>query len=272
MRTSVRERAIAASLILSMIGSVLFMYAFWQQKGVQWEGLGLTCTFVGLMFAMMGWFRWILKYEQVVDLRDTYPGPVVDRAGQDEAFSHGIAQTTRKRWLLRMLYGALGVFGVAALFPVGALGPEPDGMLFRTAWRRGKRLVREDGTFVRAGDLNVGAIETVFPEGSIGDYNSMAVIIRLPDGVGDDAVDGLVVFSKACTHAGCPVALYRSADYRLVCPCHQSVFDAANRAAVLAGPADHPLPQLPIALARDGYVHATGNFPAPVGPGFWEES
>lgn len=269
---SVRERAIAGGLLLSTAGSIGFMYGFWQQAGTQWLGFALACAFGGFMIAALGWSRWILPHEQVVDLRDTYPQPAEERAQQVEAFTHGTAQLTRKKWLTRMLYAAFGVFGIAALFPLGSLGPEPDDTLFHTRWKRGLRMQRDDGTIVKADDLNTGAIQTVFPEGSVGDYRSMAVIIRLPEGVGTNTAGGLVVYSKACTHAGCPVALYRAADHRLICPCHQSVFDVADGAKVLEGPADHPLPQLPIEVAADGYVRAKGDFPSPVGPGFWEHS
>jgi ubiquinol-cytochrome c reductase iron-sulfur subunit len=269
---NVRERAIGAGLLLSMIGSFGFMYAFWRQLSTQWEGFFLACVFGGFAIAALGWARWLLPHEQVVDLRDTVPQPVEERAKQVEVLSRGVAQLTRKTWLTRMFLAALGVFGIAALFPVGALGPEPDDTLFHTRWKRGDRLQRTDGTLVKADDVNVDGIVTVFPEGSIGDYRSMAVLIHLPDGVGKNTTNGLVVYSKACTHAGCPVALYRSQDHRLICPCHQSVFDVADGARVLDGPADHPLPQLPIEISADGYVRALGDFPAPIGPGFWEES
>jgi ubiquinol-cytochrome c reductase iron-sulfur subunit len=122
---------------------------------------------------------------------------------------------------------------------------------------------------VRTEDLNVGSVVTVFPEGAEGDAASQTVLIRLPDGLGQ-SVDGYVAFSKVCTHAGCPVALYRAAQHQLMCPCHQSVFDVVNGGNVLAGPADHALPQLPIEIGADGYLHAKADFPVPIGPGFWE--
>ncbi len=269
---NVRERAIAAALLLSMAGSVGFMIAFAKQMSIQWEGFALAVVFAGFMIAALGWARWILTHEQVVDLRDTYPQPVEERAQMVEAYEHGIAQLTRRTWLTRMLYGAAGLFGLAALFPVGSLGPEPDDALFHTRWKRGMRLQRPDGSIVKAGDVNVDGVVTVFPEGSIGDSQSMTVLIRLPDGVGENTLDGLIAYSKMCTHAGCPVALYRSADHRLICPCHQSVFDVADNASVVTGPADHPLPRLPLELSADGYLRAGGDFPQPVGPGFWEHS
>ncbi|HET6896608.1 MAG TPA: Rieske 2Fe-2S domain-containing protein [Candidatus Baltobacteraceae bacterium] len=269
---NVRDRAIAASLLLSILGSVGFMIAYAKQESTQWEGFALACVFVGFMLAALGWSRWIIPHEQVVDLRDTYPQPVEERAGMVDWWEHGVAKVTRRTWLTRMLYGAIGIFGIAALFPVGSLGPEPDDALFHTRWKRGDRLQRADGALVRAGDLNEEVAVTVFPEGSIGDSQSMTILVKLPDGLVSDAPQGYIAYSKMCTHAGCPVALYRSADHRLICPCHQSAFDVTENAAVVSGPADHPLPRLPIEISQDGYLRAKGDFPEPVGPGFWEHS
>jgi ubiquinol-cytochrome c reductase iron-sulfur subunit len=83
---------------------------------------------------------------------------------------------------------------------------------------------------------------------------------------------GYMAYSRVCTHAGCPVALYRAADRELICPCHQSVFNVLADGAVVSGPADHPLPRLPIEIGEDGVLRAIGDFPSTVGPGFWEES
>ncbi|HKU66696.1 MAG TPA: Rieske 2Fe-2S domain-containing protein [Candidatus Baltobacteraceae bacterium] len=269
---AIRDRAIAAGLLLSILGSVGFMVAYAKQESTQWEGFALACAFGGFMIAALGWSQWILPHEQVVDVRDTYPQPLEERAGMVDRWEHGIAVAARRTWLLRMLYAALGVFGVAALFPVGSLGPEPDDALFHTRWKRGVRLQRADGSLVRAGDLNDEVAVTVFPEGSIGDSQSMTILVKLPDGLVKDAPQGYIAYSKMCTHAGCPVALYRSVDHRLICPCHQSAFDVTQNASVVSGPADHALPRLPIEIASDGYLRATGDFPEPVGPGFWEHS
>lgn len=269
---TIRDRAIAASLVLAMAGSLGFMIAYAKQESTQWQGFALACVFGGFMLAALGWSRWIIPHEQVVDLRDTYPQPLEERAGMVDWWEHGAAQVTRRKWLTRMLYTALGLFGIAALFPVGSLGPEPDDALFHTRWKRGVRLQRVDGSFIKASDLDENSAVTVFPEGSIGDSQSMTVLIKLPDGLVRNAPQGYIAYSKMCTHAGCPVALYRSADHRLICPCHQSAFDATQNASVVSGPADHPLPRLPIEIASDGYLRATGDFPDPVGPGFWEHS
>lgn len=268
----VRERSVVAAFIVSVTGSVAFAAGFVYHASTQVLGLSLALAFGGLSIAFLNWARWFLKPEQVTDLRDTYPQPEPERTAQRDAWFDAERQIGRRTLLLRMLYAALGAVGVAALFPIASLGPMPGDALFHSKWRRGARLQRPDGTLIKSADLNVGMVETAFPEHAIGDYNSMAVIVRLPDGVGRNAVSGLVAYSKACTHAGCPVALYRSKDYRLICPCHQSAFDAADGARVVAGPADHALPQLPIAVAADGYVVAQGDFPQAPGPGFWQRS
>lgn len=269
----IRERAIAGGLLISMLGSAGFMFAYAEQSSTQFEGFTLACIFAGLCMAFLGFSRWIVPYEEVTDLRDTYPQPVEERAGQVDAFAHGAAELTRVNWLKRLAMAAFALLGFAALFPVGSLGPMPDGDLFRTRWKKGLRARREDGTLVKASEVNVNGVMTIFPEDAVGDYHSMAVLIRLPQGIGKDTTDnGLISYSKACTHAGCPVALYRAKDHRLVCPCHQSTFDVANDAAVVFGPADHPLPRLPIGVDAEGYVVAMGDFNGPIGPGFWEHA
>ena len=82
--------------------------------------------------------------------------------------------------------------------------------------------------------------------------------------------NSLVAYSKICTHVGCPVALYEQTTHHILCPCHQSTFDAANGANVIFGPAARALPQLPLMVDSDGYLAAASDFTQPVGPSFWE--
>jgi ubiquinol-cytochrome c reductase iron-sulfur subunit len=79
-----------------------------------------------------------------------------------------------------------------------------------------------------------------------------------------------VAYSKICTHVGCPAALYEETTHHILCPCHQSTFDATNGAKVIFGPAARALPQLPIAVDGEGYLIATADYDVPVGPSFWE--
>jgi ubiquinol-cytochrome c reductase iron-sulfur subunit len=83
-------------------------------------------------------------------------------------------------------------------------------------------------------------------------------------------VDGVLCFSKICTHVGCPISLWEQQTHHLLCPCHQSTFDLADNGRVIFGPAARAVPQLPLAVDDEGYLIATSDFTEPVGPSFWE--
>ena len=68
--------------------------------------------------------------------------------------------------------------------------------------------------------------------------------------VGRDA-RGIYALSVICTHAGCAVA---PRGAQLVCPCHASIFKAADGSNV-SGPALKPLPTFSVRVA-DGAIFA----------------
>jgi ubiquinol-cytochrome c reductase iron-sulfur subunit len=84
------------------------------------------------------------------------------------------------------------------------------------------------------------------------------------------SVDGIVCYSKICTHVGCPISLNERTTHHLLCPCHQSTFDLTDSGRVLFGPAARALPQLELTVDDEGYLAARGDFTEPVGPSFWE--
>ncbi len=86
----------------------------------------------------------------------------------------------------------------------------------------------------------------------------------------DWGVNGILCYSKICTHVGCPISLWEQQTHNLLCPCHQSTFDLADNGKVVFGPAARALPQLPIGVDAEGYLMATSDFTEPVGPSFWE--
>jgi ubiquinol-cytochrome c reductase iron-sulfur subunit len=125
----------------------------------------------------------------------------------------------------------------------------------------------------------MNGLVTVFPEGHAGSADGQAVLVRVDPGVlvlrpgrEDWSPEGLIVYSKVCTHAGCPVGLYQAETHQLLCPCHQSAFDVLDEAKPVFGPAAAALPQLPIRIDTDGFLRARGDFPEPVGPSFWRRS
>jgi len=175
----------------------------------------------------------------------------------------------------RLWLGALGAFALAGLVPLISLARKP-GRRVITGWRAGVRLVDENNVPVTRDRLVDGSIETVFPQGGVGLAEAAAVLIRVdPEllrvaGEGGAAAGGYVAFSKICTHAGCPVALYRHASHELYCPCHQSRFDVLHGAKNISGPAPRPLPQLALDVDAQGYLIARGDYDAPVGPDDWD--
>lgn len=264
-----REVVIACLLALAILGAGLFIYGYVIGGDIRYEGGGFFVATASLCGAALGWAFWLIAHEQVVDEIEDIPSAPFDRVAQNEELRGGLQEISRSRMLVTLLWGALGAIGLAAIVPIRSLGPSPDKTLFHTRWRKGSKVARSDGTIVRASDMSTGEIETVFPLDAIGDQMSQVALIRLNGGLAG-SVDGYLAYSRVCTHAGCPVAIYRSAQQQLLCPCHQSLFDVARDGAVVSGPADHPLPRLPIAVARDGTLVAMGDFPEPVGPGFWE--
>jgi len=136
--------------------------------------------------------------------------------------------------------------------------------------------VTADGRPVRIGDLEVDGVLTVFPEGHTDDADAQTILINVGDaplqlrpGRAAWAPQGYVAFSKVCTHAGCPVGLYRSTNHELLCPCHQSTFEVLEGCRPVFGPAARPLPQLPIEIGADNYLMARSDYTEPVGPGYW---
>lgn len=182
----------------------------------------------------------------------------------------------RRRLLMGL--GAMGAGLAAASISLPALlrSEAAAARLAETGWRRGTRLVDDEGRLVAAPDIGPGSLITVYPEGRLGDPRAQALLvgaeperIRLPEERAGWAPQGMIAFSKLCTHMGCPVGLYQEGTGRAVCPCHQAVFDLLGGGTVVTGPAGRPLPQLPITIDPDGYLVALGGFSDIVGTDFW---
>lgn len=69
---------------------------------------------------------------------------------------------------------------------------------------------------------------------------SQILVLRLP-GAGAP-----IAYSAVCKHAGCIVSSWLADRRLLLCPCHGSQYDPAHHGAVVMGPADAPLPSLPL--------------------------
>lgn len=287
------ERAIAVALVVSAVTALGLAVTYATGGQVQLEGLLLGLSLGSMGWALAAWGKHLLPpgpfvqqrrhpdeadperepVSRLVDERtgeaDTAPGSGTDTEGLDAV--------GRRPFLVKLLVGAAGALGVAALFPIRSLGPDPGRSLFRTSWRAGSRLVTEEGRPVRAGELEVGSVLTVFPEDHVGEADAQTLLIRATE---DDlrtrpgregwAPGGQVAYSKVCTHAGCPVGLYQVATRELLCPCHQSLFDVIDGARPVFGPATRSLPQLALDVDGEGFLVARGDYDEAIGPGFWE--
>lgn len=276
---TMRIFGIAFAFAISVLGSALFATAYALHAGARLEGAGLFVALGALAAGVIGWALGALPQEQVANHLGDYPSDPKARAGAAAALEHGLDELDRHGFLLKFLFGAFGTLALAALFPLRSLGPGFGKGLYKTKWSKGARLVLEDGRPVRASDLAVGSVMTVFPDGHIGDASSQTLLLRLPPGIIEASPDrrswspqGYAAFSKVCTHAGCPVGLYLASKYQLLCPCHQSVFDVVAQAKPISGPAARPLPQLPLQIAAGGYLQAQSDYQEPIGPGFWQRS
>lgn len=271
------EAPARVALGLSILAGLALAVVYVLGGQPQVEGALLGVALGGLGIGLILWGKRLLPREEVVEERHVGPSPAGEREAAGEVIVRGEEEVGRRRFLTRLLLGALGALGLAALFPIRSLGPRPGRSLFVTAWRRGIRVVDEDGVPVTADRLGIDSVITVYPEGAVGSADSQALLIRVDAGLLDLpparlvwAPDGYVAYSKVCTHAGCPVGLYRAQTHRLLCPCHQSTFDVLRGADPVFGPAARPLPQLPIEIDAEGFLRALDDFPEPVGPGFWD--
>jgi ubiquinol-cytochrome c reductase iron-sulfur subunit len=191
----------------------------------------------------------------------------------------GVDGVTRRR-LLGTAGAAAGVgLGAAALVPLASLGPAVGGRLADSPWKDGVRLVEENGMAVKPEDLEVGSFLTAFAEGADkeGLATSLAVVrvrteeLELPADRADWAPEGILAFSKICTHAQCAISLFRyplfaerSPGPALVCPCHYSTFNVLDGGQRIFGPAVRPLPQLPLRI-EEGVLVAAGPLSGAVG-------
>ncbi len=273
------ERRIAVYWAITTISALTLAGVYLAGGQPQVEGLLLMIALGSLGLGFVVFARDLLPGSEQTADRDEHRSSQAQRDATDEAFERGEEPFVRRSFLLRMLGLAGGALGLAALFPINSLGPHPGDTLAHTSWKKGSRVVTADNTPVKLGDLDVNGVLTVFPEGATDDADSQTILINLgdtPQTVAPDreswSVGGYVAYSKVCTHAGCPVGLYRSTSHQLLCPCHQSTFDVLDGCRPVFGPACTSLPQLALMVGDDDYLEAQHDYTEPVGPGYWNRS
>lgn len=291
-------RQVAVLFTISMLGTVGLIVAYVAVPPGQTVasvrlsnlllGSALFLSLFGIGAAFVHWARTIMSSREVTEARHPQKSTPEVRDAAVAALKEGAEDSgiARRGVLKGAMISALALFPLGLAVPlIGEVGGDWNVGAFRhTMWKRGTRLARDpSGTPIKASDVTVGSAFHVIPEGLRDSEHwieekakAVVLMVRLdPADLKSEqgegwSYDGIVAFSKICTHVGCPVALYEQQTHHLLCPCHQSTFDIADGAKVVFGPAARPLPQLPITVDDEGYLIAQSDFHEPIGPSYWE--
>ncbi|MEU2180387.1 cytochrome bc1 complex Rieske iron-sulfur subunit [Streptomyces thermolilacinus] len=296
------ERTVALLFTTSMLATVAFIASFvifpvekivyvWPLGHVSATNLSLGLT-LGIALFCIGagavhWARTLMSDEEIADDRHPIEASPELKAKIMADFAQGAEESGlgRRKLIRNTMFGALAMVPLSGLVLLRELGPLPEKKLFHTSWEKGKQLINMNTMEpLRPEDVAVGSLTFAMPEGlseEDHDFNTkiakdaLMIVRILPDDIKDKrelewSHDGIVAFSKICTHVGCPISLYEQQTHHVLCPCHQSTFDLSDGARVIFGPAGHALPQLRIGVNDKGNLEALGDFEEPVGPAFWE--
>jgi len=256
-------------------------------------GLSLSVALLGLGFGAIIWVRHIMPDAEVIEERHEMRSTDAERAAFAEYFAEATnaSQFVKRPIVRRTLMLATLPLAAIPIVVLRDMGPLPGTSLRHTVWSPGRRLlVYGTNQPITPAEFSApGQSITIVPEGYTDDLDVLAKAtvtlikfrpgeLQIPTvsnggtliGTMNWTVDNIVAYSRICTHVGCPVGLYEQTTHHLLCPCHQSTFDASTGATVIFGPAPRPLPQLPLTTDAQGYLVAKSDFPQPVGPSFWE--
>jgi ubiquinol-cytochrome c reductase iron-sulfur subunit len=301
------ERQVATLFGLSGLFALLFCVAYFAvDKNDEFLGMGalhvalggtLGLCLLGIGAGLIQWSRKLMSDHEIVEYRHPASSSEEERAEAVAAFQQGLEDSgiARRPLVRNSLLGAMGLLGLPAIVALRDLGPLPGDKLAHTVWKKGMRVVQDvDGARIKPADMQIGQLVNAEPEiffevneEGEPEYEGAAlqaakakaavILVRMhPDDIKaapdrkNWGVDGILCFSKICTHVGCPISLWEQQTHHLLCPCHQSTFDLADNGKVVFGPANRSLPQLPLAVDSDGYLVATSDFTEPVGPSYWE--
>lgn len=279
-----RELVVVLLLLAASACAIGFAVLVLSGDPVQWEALALGGAFAFLAAALGYAGLKVVPQETAVEERPRLERPE-DEDELRDTVAGGADGVSRRRLLTGAGLAAGGSLAAALAVPAASLGPPVGQLPFQSPWRRGRALVDDHGEPIAADDVVVGSHVTAFPEAADPrELGSPVALVRvapqtleLPPERAGWAPEGLLAFSKICTHAGCAVSLYRyplsedTTDQQpaLACPCHYSVFAVREAARVIGGPAGRPLPQLPLEIAADRTLRAAGPLSGPVGPAWW---
>jgi ubiquinol-cytochrome c reductase iron-sulfur subunit len=296
------ERTVALLFTLSMLATIgfiasyvavprdkaIFVFPIGHVSALNFAlGLTLGIALFAIGAGAVHWARTLMSDVEVADDRHPIEASPEVRAKVHADFKEGAKESAigRRKLIRNTMLGALTLVPLSGVVLLRDLGPLPEDRMRHTLWSKGKTIVNMNTNEpLRPEDIATGSLTFAKPDGleeTDEDFQneiakSALMIVRIsPQDIKDKQEiswghDGIVAFSKICTHVGCPISLYEQQTHHVLCPCHQSTFDLSDGARVIFGPAGHALPQLRIGVNGEGYLEALGDFDQPVGPAFWE--
>lgn len=300
------ERQVAGMFLLAAFLFVLFVVSYFavdaDQTFLGWSAqnfsLGATLG-GGLLLIGVGIIQWAKKLmsdHEMVEMRHPARSSDEDREAVLADINAGLEESgVGRRPLIRnSLFASVAMLALPSVVLLRDLGPSPHGQ-DDTVWEEGMRLVNDvSGLPIRPEEIEVGQLvngepAVFFPaegeeEAEYTGHELLAakakaaiIIVRMrpeditpEEGKENWGIDGILCYSKICTHVGCPISLWEQQTHHLLCPCHQSTFDLADNGKVIFGPAHRPLPQLPLGVDSEGYLIAMSDFPDIVAPSYPE--
>lgn len=202
---------------------------------------------------------------------------MVDRIGVDKEEKTGI---TRRRFTLGLLLASVAGAVGSILSILKVLSPVKQGSGYVATINPGDRLIYAEGASlggtISASSFKPGDAVLAYPEGKTSNLANLVQLVRLDETAFTPPTDvsltdkGFVAYSAICTHLGCKVSWVedkRSPDASYTeCLCHNSIFEPAKGAKVIAGPAPIALAQIGVRVAADGLLIFTSGFNGPIGP------
>lgn len=300
------ERQISAMFVVAAGLFVAFAVAYFavglDQTFLGWSASNFALGFTlggGMLLIGVGIIQWAKKLmadHEMVEMRHPARSSDEDRKAVMADINSGLKESTigRRPMIRNSLLLSVGALAVPSVVLLRDLGPSPFGQ-DETVWEPGMRVVNDvSGMPIRPSDIEVGQLingepEVFFPaegedEAEVHGHDLLPakakaaiIVVRMrPEEVTPDpgkenwGIDGILCFSKICTHVGCPISLWEQQTHHLLCPCHQSTFDLADNGRVIFGPAKRPLPQLPLGVDDEGFLIAMSDFPDIAGPSYPE--
>ncbi len=202
---------------------------------------------------------------------------MVDGNADSEVNKEGI---TRRRFTLGMLIVSVAGAFVSLVALLKELAPEKTGGGYTATIKPGDELVYAQGdnagTTIMASSMQTGDAVLAYPTGKSSNPANLVQLIKLEAKEFKPPTDialtdqGFVAYSAICTHLGCTVSWMANKESPLAsyteCPCHGSIFNPAQGAKVMGGPAPVPLAQIGVKLMQGGTLAFTSDFNGPIGP------